>query len=130
MPFAPIRKQQISDLVFEQLRESIYRGELKIGDRLPSERDLAEVMGVSRSSVRKAISRLVDMGYVENRQSQGTYVMLPEPRDPANPFAYVMSPGQSSLDELMERLEEKGYLELINEDGAELNEVIMPEFTE
>ncbi len=102
MPFAPIRKQQISDLVFEQLRESIYRGELKIGERLPAERELADIMGVSRSSVRKAIAELVGMGYVENRKGQGTFVKLPEARDAANPFAYVMSPGQSSLDELME----------------------------
>ncbi|SHO46354.1 FadR/GntR family transcriptional regulator [Desulfopila aestuarii] len=102
MPFAPVRKQQISDLVFEQLRESIYRGELKIGERLPSERELAEIMRVSRSSIRKAISRLLDMGYVENRAGLGTFVRLPEARPPHDPFAYMMSPGQSSLDELME----------------------------
>jgi DNA-binding FadR family transcriptional regulator len=102
MPFAPIRKQQISDLVFEQLRESIYRGELKTGERLPSERDLSDVMQVSRSSVRKAIIQLIDLGYVENRQGQGTFVKLPEARGPHNLFAHVMTPGQSSLDELME----------------------------
>jgi DNA-binding FadR family transcriptional regulator len=102
MPFAPIRKQQISDIVFDQLRESIYRGELKIGEKLPSERELADVMRVSRSSVRKAIVQLLGMGYVENRQGLGTYVKLPEARDPHDPFAYVMTPGQSSLDELME----------------------------
>ena len=38
--------------------------------------------------------------------------------------------GQKSLDELMERLEEKGYLELINEDGIEASEVAMPELAE
>ncbi|MDH3673894.1 MAG: DNA-directed RNA polymerase subunit alpha, partial [Anaerolineae bacterium] len=38
--------------------------------------------------------------------------------------------GQKSLDELMERLEEKGYLELINEDGAEITDVVMPELTD
>ena len=38
--------------------------------------------------------------------------------------------GQKSLDELMERLEEKGYLELINEDGTELTDVVMPELTD
>lgn len=102
MPFAPVRKQQISDLVLEQLRELIYRGELKIGERLPSERELAEIMLVSRSSVRKAISQLLEMGYVENRPGQGTLVRLPEARPPHDPFVYLMSPGQSSLDELME----------------------------
>lgn len=102
MMFAPIRKQQISDLVFEQLRESIYRGELKTGKRLPAEREIADRMRVSRSSVRKAILRLIDLGYVQNRQGQGTFVRLPEVREPYTPFASVMSPGQSSLDELME----------------------------
>jgi DNA-directed RNA polymerase subunit alpha len=38
--------------------------------------------------------------------------------------------GQKSLDELMERLEEKGYLELINEDGTEITDVVMPELTD
>ena len=38
--------------------------------------------------------------------------------------------GQKSLDELMERLEEKGYLELLNEDGTELTDVVMPELTD
>lgn len=102
MPFSPVRKQQISDLVFDQLREAIYRGELKIGERLPAERELADTMEVSRSSVRRAITRLLEMGYVENRSGQGTYVRLPEARSPNDPFAYVMSPGSSSLDELME----------------------------
>jgi len=102
MPFAPVRKQQISDLVFEQLREAIYRGELKIGERLPSERELAGTMRVSRSSVRKAIARLQGMGYVENRPGQGTIVRLPAAGPLHDPFVYVMSPGQSSLDELME----------------------------
>lgn len=102
MPFSPVKKQQISDLVFEQLRESIYRGELKIGEKLPSERELAEVMLVSRSSVRKAIGRLVDMGYVAHRAGYGTFVKLPKARDLNNPLAYTMSPNQSSLDELME----------------------------
>lgn len=102
MPFAPIKKQQISDLVFEQLRESIYRGEYKIGERLPSERELVETMQVSRSSVRKAITQLVEMGYVDNRHGQGTFVKLPAARDPNSPFTYMMTPGRSSLDELME----------------------------
>ena len=38
--------------------------------------------------------------------------------------------GQKSLDELMERLEEKGYMELINEDGAEISDVVMPELSD
>lgn len=84
------------------MRESIYRGGLKIGEKLPAEREIADHMRVSRSSVRKAILRLIDLGYVQNRQGQGTLVRLPEVREQYTPFAYVTSPGQSSLDELME----------------------------
>jgi DNA-binding FadR family transcriptional regulator len=102
MPFAPIRKVQIADLVLEQLRDSIYRGELKIGERLPAERELAELMQVSRSSVRKAIGQLLEMGYVELRPNLGTFVRLPEARPPHDPMVFVVSPGQCSLDELME----------------------------
>lgn len=102
MVLAPVRKQQISELVFEQLRDAIYRGEIKIGERLSSERELAEIMQVSRSSIRKAISTLAEMGYVENRPGQGTYVLLPEAQDPHFSSAYVTRLGNSSLDELME----------------------------
>jgi len=102
MTFSAIKRQNISDIVFEQLRDNIYRGEIKAGEQLLSERELAEILAVSRSTVRKAIGQLIDMGYVENRQGQGNFVKLPQAKDPHNPFSYVMTPGKSSLDELME----------------------------
>jgi len=102
MPFSVIKKQFISDIAFDQLRENIYRGELKSGEKLLPESDLAELMQVSRSSVRKAITLLLERGYIEKRQGQGYFVKMPEPQDPHNPFSYVMTPRKSSLDELME----------------------------
>ena len=103
MVLGPVKKQQISDLVFDQLRDAIYLGEIKIGERLKSERALSEIMEVSRSSVRKAIARLAEMGYVDNRPGQGAFVQLPE----ATGFleyssAYVLNLGMNSLDDLME----------------------------
>lgn len=102
MALAPIKKQHISDLVFEQLRDTIYRGEVKAGEKLQPERELAEIMQVSRSSVRKAVARLAEMGYVENRPGLGTFVKLPEGSNPEFSSAYLMNLGISSLDELME----------------------------
>ena len=52
----------------------ISQGELKPGDRIPSERELAAMLGVSRPSVREAIMVLDAMGLVEARQGGGTYV--------------------------------------------------------
>lgn len=102
MKISPIKKRNISDLVFDQLRDNIYRGEIKPGESLLSEKDLAHIMQVSRVTIRKAVAQLIEMGYVENRPGQGTFVKLPEAGDTHNPFAYVMTPGKSSLDELLE----------------------------
>lgn len=97
-----IKKQYIYDIAFEQLRENIYRGDLKPGEKIIPERKLAELMQVSRSSVRKAINLLLERGYIEQRKGQGYCVTMPDRQDPHNPFSSVMTPRKSSLDELME----------------------------
>ncbi len=102
MSLKTISKQYISDLVFEQLRESIYRGELKAGEKLPSDKDLSDLMKVGKSSVRKALILLSERGYTERREGQGYFVKTVEPQDSHNPFSYIMTPRKSSLDELME----------------------------
>ncbi len=102
MMFSPIKKRNISALVFDQLRDNIYRGEINPGEQLIPEKELAAIMQVSRVSIRKAITQLIEMGYVESRPGQGVFVKIPESGDSHNPFAYVMTPGQSSLDELLE----------------------------
>ncbi len=57
-PLTPVRKQALSDAVFEQLRSRIVSGELAAGSPLPAERVLCEALGVNRSSVREALRRL------------------------------------------------------------------------
>lgn len=63
-----------SSLVAEKILEQIERGLLKEGERLPSERTIAEEMGVSRPPVREALSALQIMGVVESLTGDGTYV--------------------------------------------------------
>ena len=58
----------------EELRERIDNGELHPGDRLPSEPDLARQLGVSRSSLRAAITLLEEDGFVRRLHGSGTYV--------------------------------------------------------
>ncbi|MDQ7037158.1 MAG: FadR/GntR family transcriptional regulator [Anaerolineae bacterium] len=60
--------------IVEQLVENIQNGSLKPNDKLPSERQLIEMLGVGRSSVREALQGLVMMGLVEIRPGQGTFV--------------------------------------------------------
>jgi len=63
-----------SSLVAGKILEQIERGSLKEGERLPSERTIAEEMGVSRPPVREALSALQIMGVVESLTGDGTYV--------------------------------------------------------
>jgi GntR family transcriptional regulator, transcriptional repressor for pyruvate dehydrogenase complex len=77
----PIKPKRISDQVFEQLRELIFRGEFKPGEKIMTERELSEAFDVSRTSVRDAINKLVVMGLLEQKQGQGTFVRSPGGRD-------------------------------------------------
>ena len=100
--YLPVKQKQVSTLVFEQLRDSIFRGQLKPGEQLLPERDLAETMQVSRTSVRNAIIQLITMGYLETRQGKGTFVVDRDVSGSKNPFASIITPGRSTLDELLE----------------------------
>jgi DNA-binding FadR family transcriptional regulator len=64
----------VYSLVIEQIRDLIESGELKPGEKLPTERSLAEQLGVSRSSVREALSALEVLGVIKSRQGLGNYV--------------------------------------------------------
>jgi GntR family transcriptional repressor for pyruvate dehydrogenase complex len=101
MQLKPIKPKTISDQVFDQLREIIARGSLKPGEQLMPERDLAKAFGVSRTTIRNAINRLMVMGIVENRQGKGTFVRLPDSRAD-NPLALAMEAGDADLEDLLE----------------------------
>jgi len=96
----PIKPKLISDQVFDQLRELVLRGEIKPGQQIMPERKLAEVLNVSRTSVRDAINKMVAVGLLEQRQGQGTFVRLPV--DDQNPLAVAMETQEASLENLME----------------------------
>lgn len=74
MQINKIDRLKVSDAVFEQLRQIILRQEQPPGSKLPSEKELTQMFGVSRTSVRSAIQRLVSLGMVETRNGDGTYV--------------------------------------------------------
>ncbi len=72
--FEAIDTRQIYVKIVEQIRRYIERGELKPGDKLPSERRLAESLGVSRTSVREALSILNIEGVITRKPGRGTRV--------------------------------------------------------
>lgn len=71
----PVRRQALSDAVFEQLRSRIVRGEFEAGSSLPSERALCEALGVNRSSVREALRRLEQARLVSVRHGGTSRVL-------------------------------------------------------
>jgi GntR family transcriptional repressor for pyruvate dehydrogenase complex len=71
----PERRGTTSEEVISQLREMIHRGELRPGDRLPPERDLAKLLGVSRPTLRAGIRSLAAVGVLHSRQGAGTFVV-------------------------------------------------------
>ena len=74
MPFLRVTPEKLSQSVVRQIEQLILRGILRPGERLPSERDMAEKLGVSRPSLRDAISELADRGLLASRAGSGVFV--------------------------------------------------------
>ncbi|WP_022851670.1 FadR/GntR family transcriptional regulator [Limisalsivibrio acetivorans] len=74
MKFQKIKPKRVSDEIYRQLKEMILTGELNPDEKLPSERELAVQMGVSRPSLREALQKLEAQGFLEQIQGDGTYV--------------------------------------------------------
>ncbi|MCV0429682.1 MAG: FadR family transcriptional regulator [Roseibium sp.] len=72
--FQPVDHQKTADAAVEQIENLILKGLLQSGDRLPSERDLADQMKVSRPVLRDALKILEDRDLIEARRGGGTYV--------------------------------------------------------
>ena len=75
----PVARTNLSDQVFDQLRDKILAGEYEPGQRLPSERLLCESLEVNRSSVREALKRLEHVRLISTRQGGGSRVLVSEP---------------------------------------------------
>lgn len=68
------KNERAYEKVIEHIKNEIWQGSLKRGERLPPERELAETLGVSRNSVREAIRTLGLMGFVSSTQGAGNFV--------------------------------------------------------
>ncbi|MGN6673577.1 MAG: FadR/GntR family transcriptional regulator [Thermomicrobiales bacterium] len=90
------------DAVSEAVLALIRNGELKPGTRLPSEPELIEMTGVSRSSVREAIRSLETMGLLEIRRGKGTYVREIDTGSVADAQMLLMLADRKVLENLVE----------------------------
>lgn len=74
MPFQPVTPEKLSTSVTRQIEKLILQGILRPGERLPSERELAERLNVSRPSLRESIADLSERGLLTSRAGAGVYV--------------------------------------------------------
>lgn len=107
----PVRKIRLYESIVKQIQKLITGGTLKPGDRLPPERELAEELQVSRTSIREALRALEMMGYLESRVGVkgGTYIKEVS-------FSNIVSPFSESLlqhdDFVVDLLETRLVLEI------------------
>jgi GntR family transcriptional repressor for pyruvate dehydrogenase complex len=99
--FGAIRKNRVHEEVAKQLEQLIVQ-KLHPGDKLPAERELAEMLGVSRSSIRDAIRRLEIVGLVEPRQGAGTVVREISADTLVSPLANVIAHKRQLVGELLD----------------------------
>ena len=97
--FELVRRNKVYEEVAKQIERLILK-KLRPGDKLPSERELAEMLRVSRSSIRDAIRSLELMGLVEPRQGAGTIVREISPD--VNPFADAGKRRQELVSEFLD----------------------------
>lgn len=69
-----VRTSRLYEQIVQQIEESIVKGDLKPGDQLPAERELAQRFGVSRTAVREAVKALREKGLVEAYSGRGTFI--------------------------------------------------------
>jgi len=102
MTILTVKKTNMSEAVFERLKKQLLSGEWKPGDKLPSEHELAEALGVSRITVRHAMQRLVTLGLIETKSGEGSFVKEVTPGIYMNgiiPLSYL---GENSTLEVLE----------------------------
>jgi GntR family transcriptional repressor for pyruvate dehydrogenase complex len=108
------RVRSVGDALTAHLEQMIALGELVPGDRLPSERELAESLSVSRTSLREALHQLESKHLIERRQGRGTVVLAP--------------PAQ--VDDLYAKLADLAEVDRELGNVAELRTVIEPKIAE
>jgi GntR family transcriptional regulator, transcriptional repressor for pyruvate dehydrogenase complex len=100
--FRPIRLERVAEKVANQLKKAISNGVFKVGNRLPSERELAEQMGVSRTSVREAIQQLELLGIVDTFHGGGSIVRNLTDQEIRSPMEIVLEQDKERVLELAE----------------------------
>lgn len=116
-----LKKESVVQSVINRLTEGMKSGELKRGDKLPTEPELADSFGVARSSIREAIKILTYLGVLESRRPEGTFVCSGYTESMIDPMVYGIILNKDSFEDLMELREmtETGIMRLAIKNHSE-----------
>jgi GntR family transcriptional repressor for pyruvate dehydrogenase complex len=102
MEMTRLTKRNHYEEIKDQLHRMILDGKLKVGDKLPSTKEMSESFGVGRSTTREALSALKAMGLIEIRQGGGCRVIRSSPEEIALPELDSLRMNRGTLLELLE----------------------------
>ncbi len=100
--FTPVKSKKVYQLIVEQIQGMILSGELKAGDKLPSERDMAETFEASRSSIREAVRSLEILGIIESRQGEGNFIRESAGSQWLEPLSVMFKLSGGTFNEILE----------------------------
>ncbi|CAH1651124.1 FadR/GntR family transcriptional regulator [Chelatococcus asaccharovorans] len=98
-----VRNKRVYEQIAEQIGDMIRSEQYRAGDRIPPERDLAKLLGVSRPSVREAMIALEAAGLIEVRVGDGTYVREAAATTGVMPWSAGADPGPGPLEQFQAR---------------------------
>jgi len=100
-----IKKQNVSEEVFAQMKDMLISGQWKPGDKIPSENELTDMFGVSRVTIREVLKKLHSYDVVESIQGKGTFVKCLGAQGIINPMfmsVYLKSMDERAIRDMME----------------------------
>ncbi|GAA4258289.1 FadR/GntR family transcriptional regulator [Dactylosporangium darangshiense] len=100
--FTPVRRSTAAGEAMRSIQEMIVDGRLAPGQRLPAERELSELLGISRPTLRETIRSLVSLNILESRHGSGTYVAALSTSALLEPLQFVMALNERTVAELFE----------------------------
>lgn len=125
--FAELPKGSISEILVKRITDALISGELKPGDKIPTEVEFSEKLGVSRNAVREALKVLVAFGVLEIRRSEGTFVVEEYNNKLLDPLLYGLILSEHSMEELLEvkiAVANSGlYLAILNASDEEIRKL-------
>ena len=98
----PLDKLRLYERIALQLRELIEKGYLKPGDKLPTERKLAEELNVSRTAIREALRAMESQGFIESKVGYGTFIREVTLKDLTNLYSVVLLKNNNLIKDLLE----------------------------